>query len=73
MKKNEFELWWESWLAVQKYDFNPKYSAIAAWKASRVNFLDLLAAAIAVRDGWEHNLTEPMAVLNATIDKCCSV
>lgn len=29
----------------------------------------LLAAAKAVRDGWEHNLTEPMALLNAAIDQ----
>lgn len=30
---------------------------------------DLIEAAIAVRDGWERNLTGPMALLNAALKK----
>jgi hypothetical protein len=30
---------------------------------------ELLAACLAMRKGWEHNLTEPMAKINAAIAK----
>lgn len=30
----DFEEWWKAWLATQTDDFNPKHSALAAWRAA---------------------------------------